>query len=67
MAKQKCTVRELIQIIESRLEKPALIEIQPDPNIGWRPHVVTASIDLVRAQMQADAIADELRKGVELV
>ena len=67
MAKQKCTVHELILIVESRLEKPTLIEIHPDPEIGWRPYVVTSSIDVVRAQMHADAIADELRQRYELV
>ena len=67
MAKQKCTASELARMIESRLEKPALIEIQTDTELGWRPVVITAAIDTIRAQMQADAIADDLRNWYELV
>lgn len=66
MAKQKCTASELARMIESRLEKPALIEIQTDTELGWRPVVITAAIDTIRVQMQADAIADDLRKRYEL-
>jgi hypothetical protein len=66
MAKQRCTISVLTKLVEDGIDPAAHVTIHRDPDLGWRPIVHAAASDRTRIQMQADAVADELRTQYEL-
>ena len=67
MAKQQKTEAELEDMIHQRLLIGGVyVSVRQDPILSWRATVITAPKHAKAIQLQAEAVADELRKKFTL-